>query len=87
LKSKIDELLEYLALDDDAHSIEEISEVLGIPHDVCERIADFLSKYNFIQFNNSEAKIEPRMRDFVITSSQEKPILRILPSVTTIPSQ
>jgi len=86
LSSKIDEMLEFLALDGDWHSIKEASDALNFPCSICENIASFLAKYDFIQFRELKMRINPKMKDFVIASSDESSILRITASIAAAPS-
>ena len=72
--SSIDEILELLATDGNIHSIEEISRELALPLIACEHIASFLAKYNAIKISNRYLKINPRIRDFIISSSDKSPI-------------
>jgi len=55
-------VLEFLAANDGMHQIEEISQELGIPRGVCRSIADFLSKYEFIQTEGQWLKVNPKMK-------------------------
>jgi len=81
LTSKIDEVLEFLALDSDLHSVEEVSERSSIPRNLCQDIASFLAKYGFIQFRGSKMRINPKMKDFIIATSDEETVLRITASI------
>jgi hypothetical protein len=73
---KIDEILEFLALDSDLHSIKEISITFNISLNVCKDIVNFLAKYNFIYYKDEYLKINPRIRDFIGEAS-EKSVLQL----------
>lgn len=75
--SKIDEIIDFLASDSDVHSFKEISEVLNIPLNLCKEIASFLAKYGFVKLEDETLKINPKIRDFIVETS-EKSILQII---------
>lgn len=79
MASKIDEILEFLALNDDFHSIEEISTTLNIPLNACKTISIFLAKYDFVQYEDQQIKINPEIRDFIITTSH-KAVIQLTPT-------
>ena len=68
MTSRIDEILEYLALDEGFHSIEEIMERTNVTMETCERIALFLEKYGFIRIKDLSLQIDPRVRKFILDS-------------------
>jgi len=86
LMSKIDEVLEFLAVEDKSHSIDEVSEALDIPYSICRSIADFLSKYDFIRIEGSRLEINPKLRDFVIASSDTSCARQDILPLTTVSS-
>ena len=74
MPSTIDKILAYLAQDGYQHSIEQISAELSIPMDVCERITSFLSKYNAVKITQQLLQINPRIRSFLASSSDNRPL-------------
>jgi len=79
LASKIDEILEFLALDGGFHSIEEISDALNIPSNVCKTIASFLAKYDFVQYKDLGVKIDPKIRNLIAIPS-DKALIQVTPT-------
>ena len=71
LTSGIDMILEYLAVDERFHSIEEIVERTNVTMETCERIALFLSKYGFVRINKLSLQIDPGVRKFILDSSRD----------------
>jgi DNA-binding IclR family transcriptional regulator len=67
----MDKVLTYLASDEDAHTITEMSKTLGISLTACERIVNFLIKYDFAQMDEKGVKISPGTRRFVVATSRE----------------
>ena len=74
LPLKIDVILEFLSSDDGPHSTKEISTVLTIPLDECERIMGFLIYYDFVKSEENGLKIDHKTRELVLATS-DKPIL------------
>lgn len=66
MKEKFEELMMYLSENYRPQSIEEISENLGIEIDKLKIMADFLAKYDFIQYNYKELKIDPQLRELYL---------------------
>ncbi len=62
LTFEIDAVLEFLIRNDGLHNTEEISERLGIPHGICQSIADFLSEYGFICTEGQWLRVNPRIK-------------------------
>jgi len=83
LMEKIDEMLEFLALHGGACSVEEVSKALHITRETCKKIADFLAKYNFVDFEGRTLMISPRMKDLFTCSSDDK---HILSGIVSVPS-
>ena len=79
MASRIDEILEFLAMDGDFHSIEEVSTALNISYHVCETVATFLAKYDLVQYEHLKIKINPKIRDF-ITATSSKPVIELTPT-------
>ena len=79
LISKIDEILDFLAFDGGIHPLKEISATLHIPYNVCKDIASFLAKYDLVQLNDENLKINPKIRDLAVETSFQS-ILQITPS-------
>ena len=79
LASRIDAVLEFLSLDGNPHSVDEMSTALTIPLDECENIARFLAQYDFAQLEDMKLKIDPKTRAFVFATLKE-PLLQTMPS-------
>ncbi len=69
--NKIDELLEFLARSGSSYRLDEVSRLVGIPYDNCEKIVQFLARHNFVHIDDSEVKINPKIRVFIIATSDE----------------
>jgi len=72
LTARIDQILNFLATNENEHTLEEVSASLGIPLSVCRRVAIFLGKYGFIEFNGSKMRIDPKIKEFILNSAGEE---------------
>lgn len=79
---KMDKLLELLAANGDSYTLDEISRSVGIRHDLCEKVVQFLSKYGFVHLNGPKVKIDPRIKELIIETSA-RTVLQLAPKVTT----
>jgi hypothetical protein len=86
LIDEIDGFLEFLAVDGQTHSIQEIAEILNVPRTVCKSLTDFLIKYRFIKLIDSQVMIRPEIRSFILASSEELTSFQNVPSVALIAS-
>jgi DNA-binding IclR family transcriptional regulator len=84
LTLQIDEVLDYLALNEKPHSIKEISEALKLPYELCKIILDFLSKHGFVESENSQITLNPKMKEFITATSNKNFDLPIMTSISTI---
>jgi hypothetical protein len=79
----LDEFLEWLASDDKWHSLDEFAASNRVEKYKVEKIAKFFACYKFIEFkeNGKKVKINPKMRQFIVSSLQveEKPPVLALP--------
>jgi len=80
--NKVDELLEFLATREGSYTLDEVSRSILIPKYMCRKIVHFLAKYGFVCLNDTEVKINPKMKDFVIATSG-RTFLQLAPSATT----
>ena len=79
----IDEVLEFLALDNALHTTKEISGRLQIPHNTCMKIIIFLLKYDLIELEGLRIKLNPKIKNFVIATTNKEHIdNRIFPLPT-----
>jgi DNA-binding IclR family transcriptional regulator len=68
----LDELLEFLAHDGAQHSIREIAKAINVPPNLCKDMTAFLAKYEFIQFNGRKVLINPRIRELISATFNQK---------------
>ncbi|MEM2110385.1 MAG: hypothetical protein QXX08_00705 [Candidatus Bathyarchaeia archaeon] len=69
---KIDELLEFLAMNRRSFTLGEISKSVNIPCVLCNDLIYFLANYNFVQLNHAkEVEINPKIRRFIDATSNK----------------
>lgn len=84
MMTKIDRLLEFLAVDGEPHPIEEVSTALGIPANICEYIAGFLEKHGFIQNEDGNLRIDSKLRELINTLSNKSIHIPVLSGYSII---
>lgn len=63
MKEKLEELLVYLSESHHPQNIENTSDNLGIEINDLRNMIDFLVKYDFIQYDSKQLKIDPEIRE------------------------
>ncbi|MDQ1281120.1 MAG: hypothetical protein QG670_2384 [Thermoproteota archaeon] len=81
MSEKIDEILEFLTIGGRNYSIEDISTTMNISFDTCEQILQFLVKYGFVDSSGKNFKINLKIRDMLLSTSEEYPSELIASSV------
>lgn len=76
---KLDELLEFLAIDGAQHSLREIVRAINVPLHLCKDMTAFLAKYEFIQFNGRKVMINPHTRELINATFTQKVALTPYP--------
>ncbi len=56
---KIDDFLNFLALDGDWHNLEAVEEAVNLTTDKVKIIAEFFQRYGFIQYDGKKMRINP----------------------------
>ena len=88
LRTKIDEILEFLASSNRPCPIEEINARIGVPEDTCRKVVDFLIKYRFVQQEGRRLRIDPELGILFDASKDEKYVFSgMLPIVTPSPKR
>lgn len=88
LRTKIDEILEFLASSNRPCPIEEITARIGVPEDTCRKVVDFLTKYHFVQQEGQRLRIDPGIGILFDASRDEKYVFScMLPMVTPSPKK
>jgi len=78
MAKKIDEILEFLALDGSLYSVKDISITLNIPQGKCEETMHFLAKYGFVKASGKDFQINPTIGDFLLGTSEESVLQTII---------
>ena len=63
--NKIDEILEFLARNNNSYSLDDLSKTICVSNQVCERTIEFLAKYDFVRLRNSKIEINPKISRFI----------------------
>jgi len=69
--NKVDEILEFLAMSGESYTLDEISNSIGVPCEACKEIVRFLERYGFVRKDDSKVKINPKIRVFIIATSDK----------------
>ena len=67
MSAEIDEMLNFLFVNNTSSS-QELSERLKIQPKTCNLLLNFLSQYSFIEINNLEITLNPKMRHFIYST-------------------
>ena len=79
MTSQIDEILDFLALNQGSYDIEDLSITLHIPPEGCDEITKLLAKYGFVVRRKQQVEINPNMKEFVISTSGKDLIAYVTP--------